>query len=85
MADERSDVDMDERRDPPPGDASRPPLAVGVGRLPPTRQAWSRYVTHASKCDACLDVDKRCDDGEAHYRAWQRVAGQALDELADGA
>lgn len=84
MDDERS-VDVDEPRDPAPGDASmRPALAVGVGRLPPTRQAWSHYVTHANRCDACLDIDQRCDVGEARYRAWRQVADRALDELAGG-
>lgn len=81
MADERS-VDVDERRDPAPGDGSQPrqPLAAAV-KLPPAQQAYSDYACHFTGCTACRDVDRTCDTGTELWRAWRRQSDAAGRQL----
>jgi len=84
MADERS-VDVDERKDPePPAGSRRAP--VGVGKLTPLQQAYSRYVNHRLGCDTCQDVDAgRCAAAEGLLRAWKLLGDRACEQMRRGA
>jgi hypothetical protein len=71
---------VDERRDQHPDHGRRAPLAAAVD-LPPAQQAWSRYATHTLHCDACRDVDQRCDESGRLYRVWRDLTDDAFRQL----
>lgn len=78
-------VDMDERREPQlPAQGARPPLAA-ASRLSPVQQAYGAYTGHAVACPACRDVDRTCPAAERLWKAYQSVAAEAYEQLADGA
>jgi hypothetical protein len=90
MADDRS-ADMDERKDPPPEQGSRPPIAA-TGGLPTAQQAHIDYTAHvtgegrAHRCQRCSDVDRmRCSEGERLWQAWNRALNDAYEQLHHGA
>ncbi|MDQ0758655.1 hypothetical protein [Streptomyces canus] len=91
MADERSDVDVDERRDPEPDDGTvraattAAALAAGVGRLSPVQQAYSAYARHSLQCPDCRDVDRSCCVAEELWRTYQAVGAAACQQVVDGA
>lgn len=76
-------VDVDDGRDQPPGGTDRAPLAAGVGQLSPVQRAYSAYTRHAIGCDACRDVDQKCETAEALWRTYRTVSGAACDRIAD--
>lgn len=78
---------MDERRDPPPKPVTRPPLiSSAAGNLSPLQQAYSRYVTHTTKCDRCRDIDRgRCEDSERLWRAYRAMGDETYRRMSDGA
>lgn len=82
MADERS-VDVDDGRERPPGGTDRAPLAAGVSRLSPLQEAWGAYTGHSVACDACRDVDQKCETAEALWRTYRTVSEAACDRIAD--
>lgn len=63
---------MEERRDQPPAQGTRPPVIASAARLSPLQEAWSRYVTHTTDCEHCRDVDRgRCERSETLWRAYR--------------
>ncbi|KAB1146854.1 hypothetical protein F7R91_14860 [Streptomyces luteolifulvus] len=76
---------MDERRgeQPAPDRGAHPPIASAGARLSPVQEAWSSYVTHRLRCDACRDIDQgTCGESERLHRAWIDVSHGALDRIA---
>jgi hypothetical protein len=52
--------------------------------LSPLQQAWSRYVTHTTRCGQCRDIDRdRCETSERLYREYHQYADDAYRRLAD--
>jgi len=83
VADEGA-VDVDERRDQPPPHGTDTAAMPPGARLSPLQQAWSRYVTHTTRCGDCRDVDRgRCATSERLYREYQDRGKAACDGLAD--
>lgn len=76
---------MEERRDPQPEPGTRPPvIASAAGRLSPLQQAYSRYVTHTTRCGHCRDIDRgRCEDSETLWRAYRGHEDAAYRGIAD--
>jgi hypothetical protein len=84
VADERSDVDMTERREPPAEPGSHPPIASATELAPP-QKAWGAYVDHATRCDTCRSLDAgRCETAETLHRAYQAAGSEAYRQLHDG-
>lgn len=83
MADERS-VDVEDHRDPPADATPRAPIAAGLGRLPPTQEAWGAFVGHATKCRYCRDIDHgRCETGDTLWHTWETLEEGAFRRLHD--
>jgi hypothetical protein len=83
LADERS-VDVDDSKDRQPArEHSRHLIAVGTGRLTPSQEAWSAYVTHRlHDCDTCRPADGTpCDTARDLHRQWVKVAEAAAAEV----
>ncbi|MEU8642203.1 hypothetical protein AB0C91_09830 [Streptomyces sp. NPDC048674] len=78
---------MDERREPEAEAGTRPTVkGVGVGKLTPLQQAWSRYVTHCRDCATCKDVDAgRCSTAEGLWRSWNLLGDHACQQMRRGA
>ena len=75
---------MDERRDTPPEPVTRP-LVIVAGRLSPLQQAYSRYVTHTTRCGHCRDIDRgRCEDSERLWQDYRAQEDEACQRMADG-
>lgn len=73
---------MDEPRDPPRDDGTRPPLIASATRLSPIQQAYSRFTRHSLDCDTCRDVDRgHCDQAEQLWRAYQEQGADAFRRL----
>ncbi|WP_370266388.1 hypothetical protein [Streptomyces sp. V4I8] len=47
------------------------------------QRAYGAYARHFLKCDACRDVDQKCEDAEALWRTYRTVSGAACDRIAD--
>jgi hypothetical protein len=78
---------VDERREPPPPPVTRPPVITSVaGKLSPLQQAYSRYVTHATNCDVCRDIDLgRCKESERLWNAYRAQGDEAYRLLSEEA
>ncbi|WP_409469038.1 hypothetical protein [Streptomyces sp. HC307] len=73
---------MDEGRDDTPSAGRRHPLASAGSRLSPLQQAWSEYVTHATHCPVCRDIDRgRCDQAEQLWHAYREQGDDAYRRL----
>jgi hypothetical protein len=70
---------VDEPTDPqPPPNRRRPATTC---RLAPAQEAWGEYVSHATRCPSCRDVDSQCQVAEGLWRAWRERSAAALEEI----
>ena len=74
---------MDERRDIPPPRESGPrlPLVAANTSLSPLQEAYADYTSHAIKCAACRDVDRKCTKVEDLLRAYRAVEDDTFRQL----
>jgi len=74
---------MEERRDGPPPAVTRPPvIASGTGKLSPLQQAYSAYVTHATNCADCRNIDHgACETAGELWRAYQAIGDDACRQM----
>lgn len=74
---------MEERRDGPPEPVTRPPVITsGAGTLSPLQQAYSAYVTHATNCDSCRDIDSEaCETAGDLWRAYRAIGDDAYRQM----
>lgn len=74
---------MEERRDGPTPPVTRPPVITsGAGTLSPLQQAYSAYVTHATKCDSCRDIDSAaCETAGDLWRAYRAIGDDAYRQM----
>jgi hypothetical protein len=77
---------MQESRDEPPAEASRPAPIASTTRLAPPQEAYGAYTRHALACGRCRDIDheQRCSTGETLWRDYHAISEQAFRRLAGG-
>lgn len=70
------------RPDTPAADPPRP--AASTARLSPLQQAYSDYVTHATRCLDCRDIDAApCVTADVLWRAYRLQGDRAYRQLGD--